>query len=91
MIHQPYLEDVDYGSFATRNNKRLNKLGFSVVKFENLEGRRVYFSEVDILDKTPLLDIKPFVTHFDYRDNMSCGWYDKHFASGQTPERAILR
>jgi tRNA-Thr(GGU) m(6)t(6)A37 methyltransferase TsaA len=91
MIHQPYLEDVDYGSFATRNNKRLNKLGFSVVKFENLEGNRVYFSEVDILDNTPLFDIKPYVTHFDYRNHMSCGWYDKHFANGQTPERTILR
>lgn len=91
MIHQPYLEDVDYGSFATRNNKRLNKLGFSVVKFERLEGNRVYFSEVDVLDETPLLDIKPYVTHFDYRKKMSCGWYDKHFEGGETPDRTILK
>jgi len=91
MIHQPYLEDVDYGSFATRNNKRLNKLGFSVVKFERLEGSRVYFTEVDILDKTPLLDIKPYVTYFDSRENMCCGWYDKHFRDGNIPERTILK
>ena len=91
MIHQPYLEDVDYGSFATRNNKRLNKLGFSVVKFEKLKGNRVYFSEVDMLDGTPLLDIKPYVTYFDYREGMRCGWYDKHFNDGSTPERAILK
>ena len=91
MIHQPYLEDVDYGSFATRNNKRLNKLGFSVVKFERLTGNRVYFSEVDMLDGTPLLDIKPYVTHFDYRERMRCGWYEKHFNDGRTPERAILK
>ena len=91
MIHQPYLEDVDYGSFATRNNKRLNKLGFSVVKFEKLEDNRVYFSEVDMLDQTPLLDIKPYVTHFDYRNDMCCGWYDKHFENGNIPERTMLK
>ena len=91
MIHQPYLEDVDYGSFATRNNKRINKLGFSVVKFERLEGSRIYFSEVDILDETPLFDVKPYVTHFDYRENMNCGWYDKHFRNGNTPARTILK
>ena len=91
MIHQPYLENVDYGSFATRNNKRINKLGFSVVKFERLERNRVYFSEVDIIDGTPLFDIKPYVTYFDYRKNMRCGWYDKHFKNGNIPERTILK
>lgn len=91
MIHQPYLEDVDYCSVATRNNKRLNKLGFSVVKFEKLEGNRVYFSEVDILDETPLFDIKPYVTYFDHRENMCCGWYDKHFKNGNIPDRTILK
>jgi tRNA (adenine37-N6)-methyltransferase len=91
MIHQPFLEDVEYGSFATRNNRRLNKLGFSVVKFEKLEGHRVYFSEVDILDGTPLLDIKPYVTYFDHRENMRCGWYEKHFRNGNIPERTILK
>lgn len=91
MIHQPYLEDVDYGSFATRNNIRINKLGFSVVKFERLEGCRLYFSEVDVLDGTPLLDVKPYVTHFDHRENMCCGWYDKHFTGGNIPERTILK
>lgn len=91
MVHQPYLEYVDYGSFATRNNVRLNKLGFSVVKFERLEGNRVYFSEVDIMDETPLFDIKPYVTYFDFRENMCCGWYDKHFKDGKIPERTILK
>ncbi len=91
MVHQPYLEDNDYGSFATRNNQRINKLGFSVVKLKKLEGNRVYFSEVDMLDKTPLLDIKPYVTHFDYRERTKCGWYEKHFQGGHTPERVILK
>lgn len=91
MIHQPYLEDVEYGSFATRNNKRLNKLGFSIVKFEKVEGNRIYFSEVDVMDRTPLFDIKPYVTHFDFREKMDCGWYDKHFEGGVIPDRTILK
>jgi tRNA (adenine37-N6)-methyltransferase len=62
-----------------------------VVRFERLEGNRVYFSEVDILDETPLFDIKPYVTHFDYREKMCCGWYDKHFKNGETPDRTILK
>jgi tRNA (Thr-GGU) A37 N-methylase len=42
-------------------------------------------------DGTPLLDIKPYVTYFDYREKMRCGWYEKHFNDGRTPERAILK
>ena len=90
-IHKPFLEDVDYGSFATRNNRRVNKIGFSIVKFEKIEGKALFFSEVDILDNTPLLDIKPYVKHFDNRDNINSGWYDKHFEDGKTPERTILK
>jgi tRNA (Thr-GGU) A37 N-methylase len=56
-----------------------------------LDGNRVYFSEVDILDETPLFDIKPCVTHFDYRKKMCCGWYDEHFKNGETPKRTILK
>ena len=37
------------------------------------------------------LDIKPYVTHFDYRENMCCGWYDKHFKNGNIPDRTILK
>lgn len=91
LIHQPFLEDTDFGTFATRNNKRINKLGFSVVRLERVEDNRIHFSEVDILDGTPLLDIKPYVTYFDQREGMRCGWYDKHFVSGKIPERMILK
>jgi tRNA-Thr(GGU) m(6)t(6)A37 methyltransferase TsaA len=91
LIHQPFLEDTDFGTFATRNNKRINKLGFSVVQLEKVEDNRIYFSEVDILDGTPLLDIKPYVTYFDFREGMRCGWYDKHFEGGRIPERTVLK
>jgi tRNA-Thr(GGU) m(6)t(6)A37 methyltransferase TsaA len=91
LIHQPFLEDTNFGVFATRNNKRINKLGISVVRFERLEGNCIHFSEVDILDGTPLLDIKPYVTYFDRREGMHCGWYEKHFQAGKIPERTILK
>jgi tRNA (Thr-GGU) A37 N-methylase len=47
---------------------------------------------VDILDDTPpFFDIKPYVTYFDYREEMCCGWYDNHFKNGNIPERTILK
>jgi len=44
-----------------------------------------------MLDKTPVLDIKPYVKYFDIRDNVISGWLDKHFADGRPPDNVILR
>jgi tRNA-Thr(GGU) m(6)t(6)A37 methyltransferase TsaA len=87
---RPYLEDQTHGIFAIRSPHRPNHLGLSVVKLQRIEGSRVYFTEVDVLDRTPLLDIKPHVEHFDRREGVRSGWLDDHFADGHTPERAIL-
>jgi tRNA-Thr(GGU) m(6)t(6)A37 methyltransferase TsaA len=87
---RPYLEDQTHGIFAIRSPHRPNHLGLSVVKLQRIEGSRVYFTEVDVLDRTPLLDIKPYVEHFDRREGVRSGWLDDHFADGHTPERAIL-
>ncbi|MCK5081614.1 MAG: SAM-dependent methyltransferase, partial [Candidatus Omnitrophica bacterium] len=51
----------------------------------------IIFSQVDMLDGTPLLDIKPYVSYFDARDDVKNGWFDKHFMNGKIPERTILR
>jgi len=51
----------------------------------------VYFTEVDMLDGTPLLDIKPYVEHFDSRDDVKSGWLDQHFADGEIPDETIIR
>ena len=48
------------------------------------------FSEVDILDGTPLLDIKPYVSHFDSREDVRNGWLEKHFKNGKIPKRTKL-
>lgn len=64
--------------------------GRNKTSIERLEGNRVYFSEVDMLDGTPLRDIKPYVAYFDYRERMRCGWYDKHFDGGKTPRKSYF-
>ena len=46
---------------------------------------------IDMLDGTPLLDIKPYVSHFDSRANVKNGWLDKHFENGKIPKRAKLK
>jgi tRNA-Thr(GGU) m(6)t(6)A37 methyltransferase TsaA len=87
LVGKPFLEDEPHGIFAIRSPMRPNHIGFSVVRLEKIENNIIIFSEVDILDNTPLLDIKPYVSHFDSRENVKNGWLDKHFASGKIPKR----
>jgi tRNA-Thr(GGU) m(6)t(6)A37 methyltransferase TsaA len=88
---QPFLEDTPHGIFAIRSPHRPNHLGLSVIKIKKIEGNRLYFTEVDVLDGTPLLDIKPYVSYFDHRVNATSGWLEKHFRDGEIPQRTILR
>jgi tRNA-Thr(GGU) m(6)t(6)A37 methyltransferase TsaA len=87
---RPFLEDETHGIFAIRSPHRPNHLGLSIVRLQRIEENRVYFTEVDMLDGTPLLDIKPYVEHFDHREGVTSGWLDKHFAENEPPERTIL-
>ena len=90
LISKPYLEDESHGIFTIRSPHRPNHIGFSIVKIEKVEDNSITFSEVDILDSTPLLDIKPYISHFDSRENVKNGWLDKHFKNGKMPKRAKL-
>lgn len=87
---RPYLEQETRGIFSIRSPHRPNHLGLSVVKLQRIEGNRVYFTEVDMLDGTPLLDIKPYVEHFDRRDDVKSGWLDEHFDDGKIPHQTII-
>jgi tRNA-Thr(GGU) m(6)t(6)A37 methyltransferase TsaA len=87
----PFLEDKKHGIFAIRSPHRPNHIGLSVVKINGIDGNRLRFSEVDVLDQTPVLDIKPYVKYFDIRDNVISGWLDKHFEAGNVPDRTILK
>jgi tRNA-Thr(GGU) m(6)t(6)A37 methyltransferase TsaA len=87
ILAQPFLEDEIHGIFAIRGPMRPNHIGISIVKLERVNSNGLTFSEVDILDKTPLLDIKPFISYYDTRKNVKNGWLDKHFAKGKLPKR----
>ena len=74
---KPYLQDELHGVFATRAPHRPNKIGISVVKLRRIERNILYVEDVDILDGTPLLDIKPYIARFDSRSDVYSGWQDE--------------
>jgi tRNA-Thr(GGU) m(6)t(6)A37 methyltransferase TsaA len=71
---KPFLDEVRRGLFATRAPARPNPIGLSVVRLERIDGTRLYIREVDVVDGTPLLDIKPYVPRFDSRPEANSGW-----------------
>jgi len=73
----PYLDDQPHGIFATRSPKRPNPIGLSVVRLTGVERDKaiLHIEEIDVLDGTPLLDIKPFVPRFDNRETKLIGWF----------------
>ncbi len=74
---EPFLGKNSRGVFATRAPKRPNPIGFSIVRLVDVDGSRVNIKDIDVLDGTPLLDIKPYVPEFDHRDVTSTGWLNK--------------
>ena len=78
---KPFLDDKKRGIFATRAPKRPNPIGMSVVRLNRIEGSKIHISNVDIVNGTPLLDIKPYIPHFDIceGEKLCIGWFeDKH-------------
>ena len=70
----PFLDKEERGLFSTRAPRRPNPIGLSVVRLLRREENKLYIEGVDILDGTPLLDIKPFVPEFDCPESDSVGW-----------------
>ena len=71
---KPFLDDELHGVFSTRAPARPNPIGISVVKLIRIAGCTLHIEEVDIIDGTPLLDIKPYVPEFDVRSADRTGW-----------------
>jgi len=71
----PFLDRVERGLFATRYPARPNPVGLSVVRLLARRGNVLEIEGVDMLDGTPLLDIKPYVPEFDSRPEARTGWY----------------
>lgn len=86
----PFLEPVPHGIFATRSPKRPNAIGFSVVRLVDVEGCAITIEDVDILDGTPLLDLKPYVRSFDAYPDSCCGWFE-HVAENAKVARSDNR
>ncbi len=72
----PFLDTEKRGLFATRAPRRPNAIGLSVVRLLGIEGNRIAVQDLDILDGTPLLDIKPYVPEFDHRTEVREGWLE---------------
>jgi tRNA-Thr(GGU) m(6)t(6)A37 methyltransferase TsaA len=70
----PFLDDQPHGVFATRSPARPNPIGLSTVRLVGIEGTTIRIEDVDILDGTPLLDIKPYVPQLDDRAEPRIGW-----------------
>jgi tRNA-Thr(GGU) m(6)t(6)A37 methyltransferase TsaA len=73
---RPFLQDKEHGVFATRSPQRPNPLGMSLVRLIGINGNILEVEDIDILDGTPLLDIKPYISRFDSRDPARSGWQD---------------
>ncbi len=84
LIYSYSLRDVsshdnkERGIFALRTPRRPNPIGISIVKLISIDGNKLEFEGVDMLDGTPLLDIKPYIELFDSRADTSTGWMDRN-------------
>lgn len=72
---KPFLDDNTHGLFATRYPARPNPIGISIVHLLSMRESVLEIEGVDVLDGTPLLDIKPYVPDFDIRSGCATGWY----------------
>ena len=75
LLVKPFLDDHLHGLFATRHPERPNPIGFSIVRRLSRSGNILQIKGVDVLNGTPLLDIKPYVPDFDVRTDVKTGWY----------------
>ena len=74
LLVKPYLDENLRGLFSTRAPSRPNPIGISIVRLTRIEDNILYIEDLDIIDGTPLLDIKPYVPNFDQRKKVRIGW-----------------
>ncbi len=75
LLVQPFLDDQTHGLFSTRYPVRPNPIGLSIVEIISRQDNQLQISGVDMLDGTPLFDIKPYIPEFDIFDVEKIGWY----------------
>lgn len=75
LMVKPFLDDKLHGVFATRAPARPNKIGFSIVRLERIEGNILHIRDLDVVEGTPVLDIKPYIPAFDCVQAEKIGWF----------------
>lgn len=84
LIVKPFLDNKLHGVFATRSPARPNKIGISIVQLNGIENNILQIQDIDILDGTPLIDIKPYVPKFDCRKTAKIGWFSDKISKLET-------
>jgi tRNA-Thr(GGU) m(6)t(6)A37 methyltransferase TsaA len=77
LVVTPFLDTQERGLFATRTPARVNPIGISAVRLLQVHSDHLDIAEVDIVDGTPLLDIKPYVPEFDSYPRSRAGWFER--------------
>src|SRR5262249_17395758 len=76
LVLTPFLDDTPRGVFATRCPRHPNPIGLSVVRLEHVDGTTLHVAGLDLLDGTPVLDLKPYVPTFDCVAAERIGWFE---------------
>ncbi|KYC46313.1 MAG: S-adenosyl-L-methionine-binding protein [Candidatus Methanofastidiosum methylothiophilum] len=76
LIVKPYLDDNLRGVFATRSPHRPNFIGLSIVELLNVEGEILHIRGIDMIEGTPVLDIKPYIPEFESNEGIRIGWLE---------------
>jgi tRNA-Thr(GGU) m(6)t(6)A37 methyltransferase TsaA len=84
LMVKPFLDNKLHGVFATRSPARPNKIGISIVQLNGIENNTLQIQDIDILDGTPLIDIKPYVPKFDCRKTAKIGWFSDKISKLET-------
>jgi len=85
---KPFLDHQLRGVFATRAPKRPNPIGISVVRLKEIKGNILHIEDIDIVDGTPLLDIKPYVPEFDAQETVRIGWLSDKIGKASREKRS---
>ena len=80
LLVTPFLDTQAHGIFATRSPQRPNAIGLSVVRLIRVDGVHLHVEDVDMVDGTPILDLKPYVPQFDNRPAERIGWFANNIA-----------
>lgn len=91
LVVTPFLDNMERGIFATRAPSRSNHIGMSCVRLNAINGTVIDIEEVDIMNETPLLDIKPYVPQFDVYEAAKTGWLGKKCSAEMKSDKRFIK